>query len=398
MPSYDWIIVGAGITGAALSYELVSRGCSVLLLEQSATPENATRYSYGGIAYWSGNTELTRQLCTEAKALYRSLPEELAAEFQFRELDLVLTIAPDADPAASAQFYTQFATPPHLLSVTEACELEPLLNPAAIAGALTVKHGHINAQALTDAYLQAAQRSSGHLQIQPVTGLIQQSGRITGVRCGAETYQSSNVVICAGGWTRSLLHAMGLPVRIYFTHTELIETPPVEVTLRSLVMPAVTQRFQLEADATTDALDPLWSEPEHELLPAILDVGAIQFQDGHFCLGQTSRTLTDPKATIDPSTSEAALRSGIAQILPTLQALPGTWRHCLVAFSCDRLPLIGTVPTLEGLQVFSGFSNPLVLVPPLARRFAAQLVDAAAEKSDGILAQMQPDRFTRLSS
>lgn len=63
MKAYDWIAIGGGITGAALIYELAKKGFSVLLLEQNARSENATRYSYGGLAYWSGTTELTRQLC-----------------------------------------------------------------------------------------------------------------------------------------------------------------------------------------------------------------------------------------------------------------------------------------------------------------------------------------------
>ncbi|HBE35501.1 MAG TPA: FAD-dependent oxidoreductase, partial [Cyanobacteria bacterium UBA11368] len=47
MQTFDWIAIGGGITGAAVSYELSKKGFSVLLLEQYATPQNATRYSYG---------------------------------------------------------------------------------------------------------------------------------------------------------------------------------------------------------------------------------------------------------------------------------------------------------------------------------------------------------------
>ncbi len=57
-------------------------------------------------------------------------------------------------------------------------------------------------------------------------------------------------------------------------------------------------------------------------------------------------------------------------MLPALANLPGTWHHCLVAFSANRLGLIGEIPEFKGVHIFSGFSNPLVLVPPLARRFA----------------------------
>ncbi len=116
----------------------------MLLLERHAELQGATRFGYGGLAYWSGTTELTRQICAEGIELHRSLSDELKTSTQFRELDLVLTIAPDADPQEMAQSYAHFAIPPGLLGVEAACELEPLLNPAAIAGALTVKHGHIS--------------------------------------------------------------------------------------------------------------------------------------------------------------------------------------------------------------------------------------------------------------
>lgn len=390
MNTFDWIVVGAGITGAALGYELAKQGLSVLLVEQDAVPNNATRFSYGGLAYWSGTTDLTRQLCTEGQAIHRSLSAELEADTQFRELDLVLTIAPDADPHNTAEFYTCFATPPQLLSVAEACELEPLLNPSAIAGALTVKHGHIETQATTDAYLSAFTRLGGTVQIGQVTGLLRAEGlRVAGVTCGPETYHADNVAICAGGWSRSLLKAAGIPVRIYFTHAELIDIPPVDVKLRTLVMPAHNQRFQLEAAASTIEQDSLWDQPGHEPAAAILDAGAIQFRDGRLRMGQISRTLTDPDAVISPAASEASLRSTIGTVLPALQDLPGQWQHCLIAFSCDRLPLVGAIPGVEGVHVFSGFSNPLAIVPPLARRFAAQAVG----QPDSLLAQVSPARF-----
>jgi glycine/D-amino acid oxidase-like deaminating enzyme len=391
MPNFDWIVVGAGITGAALSYELARKGFSVLLLERHRVLQGATRFGYGGLAFWSGTTDLTRQICAEGIELHRTLSEELEHSTQFRELDLVLPIALDANPQATVQTYAQFAISPQLLSVQEACELEPLLNPAAIAGALTVKHGHIAPAATAQAYTQAFTRLGGIVQVGQVTGLLRVDGlRVTGVVCGQETYTSANVVICAGALSRTLLKAAGIPVPLYFTHAELIETPPVKIQLRSLVMPAETKRFQLEAASSQAELDKLWDEPGHEPVPPILDAGAIQFIDGSLRVGQVSRTLTDPEAPIDPVQSEAEIRTQVGEILPALKDLPGTWRHCLIAFSRDRLPLIGPIPNVENVHLFSGFSNPLVVVPTLARRFAAN----AASQPDTIIAQLSPERFS----
>ncbi|MBG1270293.1 NAD(P)/FAD-dependent oxidoreductase [Nostoc sp. WHI] len=363
MKTYDWIVVGGGITGATLAYELAKTGFSVLLLEQYKTPQNATCYSYGGLAYWSGTTPLTRQLCEEAIARYHILSQELDADIQFRELDLLLTISVHDDLEATGASYNHFAIPPRLLSVQEACELEPLLNREAISGALTVKHGHIHPEKTIIAYIQAFERAGGETQITQVLQILKD-----GVKTTTATFHSANVVICAGGLSRQLLKSVGISIKLYFTHAEIIETPPIDVRLRTLVMPANLQRFQLEAQSTQ--VDKLWDEPGKELVPPILDAGAIQFQDGSLRLGQISRAIADPHAKINSEASEKWLRKSIGQVLPALENLPGTWYHCLVAFSSNRLPLIGAIPEFKGVHIFSGFSNPLVIVPPLAQRFA----------------------------
>ncbi|PZV04621.1 MAG: FAD-dependent oxidoreductase [Leptolyngbya sp.] len=390
--SVDWIVVGAGITGAALAYELVRQGFSVLRLEQHATLQGSSRYGYGGIAYWAGTTDLTRQLCDEARAMHPLLSDELEGDTQFRELDLVLTIAANTDPLAIAQSYATVAVPPRLVSVEEACDLEPLLNPAAISGALTVKHGHLHLGKTIDAYTEAFTRLGGQVQIGQVTGLLQSAGKVTGVTCEQESFFGVNVVVCAGAMSRELLKSAGISVQQYFTHAELIETPPVDITLRSLVMPADAQRFKLEATSSTVELDSLWDEPGHEPMPPILDAGAIQLLDGTLRIGQVSRTLTDPNAAIDAIASEQAMRTQVGAILPALQDLPGTWHHCLIAFSRDSLPLVGSIAEVENVHLFSGFSNPLAIVPPLARRFAQAAAIALTE--DPLLDQLSPNRFS----
>lgn len=387
MKTFDWIVVGAGITGAALSYELVKQGFSVLLVDASTAPLSATRLSYGGIAYWSGTTDLTRQLCDEGREMHRSLSQELDGDTQFREIDLLLTIAAERDPSAIANNYKNFATPPQLLTVPEACQLEPLLNPANLSGALTVKHGHIEAELTAQSYCQAFQRLGGTLQIAQVTGLQRQGvDTITGILTSEGEFQAANVAVCTGGITRHFLKAAGIPVRQYFTHAELIEIPPVELRMNTLVMPAETERFALEAQATRPEVEDLWDVPGNEPTSPILDAGVVQFLDGRIRIGQISRVLSDPNAAIDAAQSERELRSQVGQVLPAIAQLPGTWQRCLVAFSRDRLPLVGEL--MQGLHLFSGFSNPLAIVPPLARRFAK----AASGQPDELLRSLSPQR------
>jgi glycine/D-amino acid oxidase-like deaminating enzyme len=394
MKTVDWIVVGGGLAGSALGYELTRVGFSVLLVEQHPTLQGATRYSYGGIAYWSGHTDLTRQLCLEGIEIHRQLSAELEHDTQFRELDLLLTIAPDEDPTAIAATYTSCLIPPALISAETACEMEPLLHKGAIAAALHVKHGHVDPERTVQAYQQAMVHLGGTIKIAPVVSILKTGDCIKGVVTPDETLTAAHVVICAGGLSRALLQANGIPVRCYFTHAEIVETPPLDLHLKTCVSPANLKRFPLEAEAGQATCDRLWEEPGHEIAPAVLDAGVFQFMDGRLRMGQISRVLTDPDALVDAVASETTIRDGVNYLLPVLKDVPGQWHHCLVAFSGDNLPLVGALPSLEGLYVFSGFSNPFAILPPLARRFARSFNG----EGDRLLPLLAPNRFSLHSS
>ncbi|PAX53978.1 NAD(P)/FAD-dependent oxidoreductase [Brunnivagina elsteri] len=386
--NYDWIVVGAGFTGASVAYELIKKGFAVLLLEQNPKPDNATRYSYGGLAFWSGSTALTRQLCDQGRQRYGILSSELNADIEFRELDLLLTIDRESDPDVVCQSYGHVAQPPRLLSIKEACLLEPLLNPDVISGALTVRHGHIEPEKTAQAFIQAFLRLGGELVISQVLQLNSFQKSIT-VTTTTGIYKSAKIAVCTGGISRKLLQESGISMQTYFTHAEILETAPTEIKLSTLVMPAKLQRFQLEANSTQN--DEFWCNDGNEIETSILDTGAVQFLDGRFRLGQISRILVNPNATVDAKISEHWLRSHLSQILPGLASLPAIYHHCLVAFSKDNLPIIGSIAEHENIYIFSGFSNPLVFIPPLAQRFA----NSISGHDDEIIHQLSPNRLKK---
>ena len=370
MTTYDWIVIGAGITGASLAYELSKQNFRVLLLEKDKIPDNATVYSYGGLAYWSGTDELTRQLGQEGIKLHRQLSEELEEDTEFRELDLVLTIDRHDDPETIAKLYDHFAITPELLNVQEACKLEPLLNPNAIAGGLRLPHGHIHPQKTTDAYLQAFVSNGGEIIYQRAINFLKQGDKITGVKTKGNIYYGANTVVCAGGLTRSLLQQVGIAIDNYFTHAQVITTPPIDIELSTIVMPALQQRFALEAMAKELETDSSWNNPQDIPVQTILDAGAIQFIDGSLCMGQISAIITNPEAHLDDTVGEAEIRKAIGNILPFLEQAPGTCHHCTVAFNDRAIALVGNLNNIEGLYLFSGFTSTLVFAPILARHFA----------------------------
>jgi len=375
MKHYDWLVIGGGITGSALAYELQHQGLKVLLLEPDNSLDNATRYSYGGLPFWSGTSPETRELCSEGIRLHRELPQILDGDTEFQEINLLLTIGKEKSPEASVQQYQDCEIPPQLLSVEETCELEPLINPSAIAGSICFPHGHINPKKTNEAYLKTFTGLGGEIAQEAVKSFQLQGDKIIGVTTSKEIYSTEKTVVCAGGYTRQLLTEIGVKLPVYFTHAELLETPPLDLQLNSLIMPAKDQRLRLESTATTPEKEDLWDKPKQKLADAVLDRGAIQFRDRHLCIGQISRTLSDLDANIDSRESESWLRQEIGELFPALTDVPATIKRCLIAFSPNRQSAIAEIENYEGVYIFSGFTSPLLFAPILARKFARSVTN-----------------------
>lgn len=352
MPTYDWVVVGGGLTGAAVSYELAITGFKVLLIEKSPNLLNATSLSYGGIPYWAASSPLTQALANAALVRYQSLAEELTLDFQFRELDLLLTFAGEPPSVLEGSAIAQ----PQLLAPKVAYELEPLINPTAISGALHFNHAQVHPQLLAQAYQMGLLARGGQISYGEVVKLDHD-----GVTTSDQTkYGANNVVVCAGGWGRSLLNQAGL----YFTQAVVIKTNPTDLNLRTMILPAINSRLTLEADSTQQK----WQHPNALITPAAIDLGAVQFSDRTLRLGQQSLVHTNPHYQVNLKQAELEIRNGIAKILPAIAQVPGQCYQCLVAFTPDSLPLVGLVQT--NIYLFSGFTSPFLYVPPLAQRFA----------------------------
>ena len=287
----------------------------------------------------------------------------------------MLTIPANNNPQSIVENYQKFFIKPQLLTPDEAIEIEPLLNRNAISGCLKLPHGHIHPQKTNSAYQQAFLRLGGTLKYEEFTQLFSENKTITGLKTNKEEYHSKNVVICAGALSRLLLKNIGVNLNLYFTHSQLILTPTVDIKLQTLVMPAILTRLDIEEKSGDSGIKSLWDNPSDEIISDVMETGAIQFLDGSFCLGQISQIITNPTAKTNKNLAEKIIREGVGKILPDLENLPGKLHHCLVAFCADSNFLVGRINSFQGLHLFSGFTSTLMFTAPLARRFAGWVTE-----------------------
>ncbi len=381
----DWLILGAGLTGAALAYELQRQGQSVLLLDRCAEVSGASRHSYGGVPDWAAVTPFQRRWFAQGRQRLEALTRDLPQDFGYRRRTLLLVVDGEDDPTDLQTSMGTFARPPEWLEAAAARAEEPLLS-GAIAGAFRIDHGQVEPAALVAAYRTGLVARGGHLAVADAARLLTDGRRVLGVRTGdGRDLQASNTILAAGADSTRLLHQLGVRLPLFHSQADLLETDPTPLTLETLVMGARLQRFALEARAAQ--LD--WEHPGPDWPAPILDPGVLQFRDGHLRLGQISALEASGRPLPSAEASEAEIRWAIARWLPALADLPARWVRCPVSFSADQLPFCGRVPDWERLGLFCGFSSPFVLVPALAEAFASAVCGG-----EPLPADVSPARFS----
>ncbi|WP_338462977.1 FAD-dependent oxidoreductase [Synechococcus elongatus IITB7] len=378
----DWLVIGGGLTGVAIAYELQRQGSQVHLVDPQLPETAATRFSYGGAPFWAATSPAIADVFTEGRRIYAELSAVTGLTL-CSDRQILLTCSEDDQIAIAQSLFANLAQPPQLLDRAEAIAHEPLLADGDTVAAFVSPHPIYDPETVVLAYRQAFLAIGGQISCDRIEAIQPQ------VQGSQRTYTADRLVIAAGASSIAWARSLGYRWPLYFSHAEILETPPLDLRLRAIVMPALQQRFSLERQA--DQWD--WDSPE---VPAefasILDAGAVQLSDRRYRLGQISRLATRPGDYCSATESEQQIRMALASVLPAVSVLPATRHHCCVSFSADGLPVAGR--TLDHPQVywFTGFSGPFAWVPGLARHLAS--VWSQSLTLDSLACQVSPQRWS----
>jgi glycine oxidase len=244
-----------------------------------------------------------------------------------------------------------------LLGAAEVREAEPNVNPLALAAAYYPADRRLDNVRLTRALAASAvSRGASLLTGRPITALMVESGRVAGVRAGAETLRAPLVVNATGAWAGLL---SGDP-----------QPPPVEPV-----------RGQIVA---------------FEMAPALLR-HVVWCRHGYLVPRADGRVLagsTLERAGFDKSVTAGGVRAvlGMAlEIAPLLAdvRIGEAWAG-LRPGTPDDLPVIGA-GGVPGLFHAAGLFRDGILLGPLVGELVAQVVLGGRPSSD--LAPFSPARF-----
>ncbi|HEU5434028.1 MAG TPA: FAD-dependent oxidoreductase [Thermomicrobiales bacterium] len=208
------IVVGGGVIGSGIAYELARRRFDVTLIERGQIGGEATAASAGIISLpnrmdWRPERiELGRR----SLARYPSLVPELEAAADL-SLEYKRTgewaIAVDAGHAAfeaeRAAWQAALGFPIEQVDPAAARKREPALPETTVAAWHTPEAATITVRRLAQAYAQAAERLGATiLEETPVASVAHADFRVAGVNLAAGTRHAPLVILACGAWTRFL--------------------------------------------------------------------------------------------------------------------------------------------------------------------------------------------------
>src|SRR6267143_1582663 len=233
MESADVVIVGGGIMGCALAYQLCRRNVDVLLLERETLGSQSTGKCAGGVRQQfssEGNVRLQRM----SVGMLQGFEEEVGHPADFRQIGYLFVLTQPQqveDFRHNMDLWHRVGLSEAIwVDPAEAQRMVPILNVEDVLGCTFCPSDGIASPAdVTSGYAAAARRHGARLKEGvAVTGIDVASGRVQGVRTTAGDVATRLVFGCAGAWSASIGHMAGLeiPVLPYRRHIVATGTFP----------------------------------------------------------------------------------------------------------------------------------------------------------------------------
>jgi glycine oxidase len=361
------IVVGAGVVGAAIAYELAASGVRVQVLDARQPGQGATRASAGVLAPYIEGHEATslRELGRRSLDLYDGFIDRVQADsgrqIVYRRngtIEVALTSEEvDRLSATSAALWKQ-GIEAHWVPPLAFEDHEPLLSSKALGALLIPEQGFVGVTGLTSALVAGAERHGARVKVE--TGAIRihrmPAGRI-GVQTDGTSWDADRVVLAAGSWSSRIEVEGAAPIPVRPIRGQLLELEAEPGALRHVIWhPA-------------GYLVP-WPDGTVLVGATVEDVG---FDEG--TTEQAVRGLRDMAASLVPSLADAPMRGARAGLRPK---------------GVDDLPLVGPSATLPGLIYATAHYRNGVLLAPLTAQLVEQLVLDRA--SDSSLQLLSPSR------
>ncbi|MDF0726863.1 glycine oxidase ThiO [Cytobacillus sp. S13-E01] len=349
---YDAIIIGGGVNGSAITYNLAKRGKKVILLEKERLASQASSAAAGMIA---AQTELDEdgplfQLARKSRMMFGSLATELKKHSGI-DIELInkgmykvaSTLEEEDELKKIIQIQNRLGEDAEWLSGSDLRLKEPALSNDVLGAMYVQMDGQVSAPKLTQAYAKSAAVLGAEIrEFVDVYKINDENGVITGVATNEGTFASENVIVSTGAWSKRLLQNSGVEIEVY---------------------PVKGECFSVTAH------HPIISSP-------IFSHGCylVPKQGGRLIVGATVKPYTfNKKVTID---GISTLMEKAKRLVPSI--VEAEWEKAWAGIrpqTGDGLPYLGEHPYIRGLFIATGHFRNGILLAPITGELLADFVE-----------------------
>ncbi|MCD6236881.1 MAG: FAD-binding oxidoreductase [Thermoplasmata archaeon] len=237
----DVVIVGGGINGCSLAYQLAKKGLEVVLLEKNYIASGATGRCGAGIRQqWS--TKENVKLAMESVKIFERLSREFG-DIGFRQGGYLIAIHDDNEmkqAEKNVEMQRSLGLKVSIIDSDEIIKIVPILDVEgmhAIGATFCPTDGHADPFKTTFAYAREAVKNGAEILTHTeVKAILKNNGRINSVKTDNGEIKTSFVVDAAGVWSKEIARMAGIEIPNVPYRKEIIVTERIKPLFKAMVI------------------------------------------------------------------------------------------------------------------------------------------------------------------
>ena len=367
----DIVIIGGGISGAAIAYNLAKKGMkNIVVVEKRFIASGATGSCGAGIRQQWGtemNCKIAKMSCEFFETANETLDYDGDIEFEQGGYLLLASTEKEKEQfSKNVKLQNSLGIPSRVLTLDEAKEIVPILNTDGyVSATFYEKDGHLNPFHTTLAFVKAAEKLGVEfMKYTEVTDIVVENGKVACVVTDKGLIETNQVVNAAGGQSQEVAKMVDIDLPVYSERHQILVTEPVDPILSTMVMSFSGNYYCQQV-------------PHGGLVMGRGDVG--EPRDGninagwHF-LDEMAKTITK---LLPPLKKAMVIRqwAGLYNITP------------------DRQPILGPAPHIEGYYLAVGFSGHGFMFGPATGILMSEII--MGEETSIDISSLNLDRFEK---
>jgi sarcosine oxidase subunit beta len=383
LPGAEVVVVGGGVIGTSIAYQLAKRGVDVALIERYGLASGTSSSGAMNVQMQTKTPGPKLALAQESLAVHRTLEEELGRDLEFADVGAMIVAETEEEASfLKAKVADLLAHGQEIFywDRDEAREFQPALGDHICGSTFCPDDSVINPIYLSLAFVEEAMRLGARIYTHTsVWDIGLRGGRVQRVVTSAGDLEAGAVVNACGVWAPELARMAGLDLPIVPRRGQIYVTEPAPPFVKGMVLAA---RYLMSKKM------PSGDEGGEADLPA--GVVSYQTRRGNFMVGSTREFVG-----YDHHVNQQGLRKLMRD---TVRLLPIT-RHLHVIRTYaglrpaapDGLPILERSAKIPNFYVAAGHEGDGIALSPITGVKMAQLI--TGEIDEDLLAPFSSSRF-----